>query len=117
MENIYVYCVSEANLPRTVFKLGPFFDGDEAENVESQAHSLLSQYQVQRGRYRVNPLELSEFWEWIDAQILPICVYEETAFPCQPSRLGRMDCRPTFSLRRSSDVEGRASDSLEEVRS
>lgn len=145
MENIYVYCVREqthcdkapacfkigraddlaqrtspmqvvhANPPMTVFTLGPFLDHVEAEIVESEAHSLLSQYQVQRGRYRVNPLVVSEFWEWIDAQILPICVYETTAFPRQPSRLGRMHRRPTVSLIRSSDAEGGASDSLEEA--
>ena len=147
MENIYVYCVREqthcrrahtyfkigraddlqgrsslmqaihAKPPRTVIILGPFLDRDEAETVESQAHSLLSRFEVQEGRYRINPLQVSGFWEWIDAQILPICVYEKTAFPCQPSELGPMDCRPTVSLRRSADVEGRASDSPEEARS
>jgi len=112
MRNIYVYCsreqaycgrmlvrlwvgtpgdvaqrassvqIDRENSPETLFTLGPFLDRDEAESVQSQAHSVLSQFQIGQGRYHANPLEISEFCEWIDAQILPICVYEkvESAF-------------------------------------
>lgn len=66
---------------RTVFVLGPFLDRDEAEDVESQAHSLLSKYRVRGEWFDVNPLEVPEFWNWIDAQILPIYVHEKGATP------------------------------------
>ena len=146
MENIYVYCVREqahcqgqacfkiwcdhdldqrenilqaakANQPGTVIALGPFLDRDEAEIVESQAHLLLSRYQVQRGRYRVNPLDVSEFREWIDAQILPVRVYEKTVSARQLLSLGQMDRRFLASLNRSAAANGEVSDLSVEPRS
>ena len=105
--NIYLYCVceqaSESNkaalfklvnadglnslrssaktahscTPRTVFALGPFLDSDEAKDVQSQAQSLLAKYRVQGDWLGINPLEIAEFWTWIDAQILPIRVHEK----------------------------------------
>ena len=71
---------------RTVFVLGPFLDRDEAEDVESQAHSLLAEYRVRGEWFDVNPLEVAGFWEWIDAQILPICVHEKGGLPQQAGR-------------------------------
>ena len=146
MKNIYVYCVREqahgqgpacfkigcdydlaqpANTlqatksipPRTVFALGPFLDRDEAQIVESQAHILLSRYEVQRRRYRVNPLDVLEFRDWIGAQILPVSVHEKTAFARQALSLGRMDRRFMVSLKRSDAANGKVSDSSIEPRS
>ena len=102
---------------KTIFVLGPFLDRDEAVHVESQAHSLVAAYHVKGEWFDVNPLELAEFWEWVDAQILPICVSKRNAFLRQPSRRGRMDRRPTVAPRHSADEEEGASDLLEEVRS
>lgn len=73
-------------LLRTVFVLGPFLDRDEAEDVESQVHSLLAAYRVRGEWFDVNPLEVAEFWEWTDAQLLPICVQEKEALPQEADR-------------------------------
>ncbi|MDH5305229.1 MAG: hypothetical protein OEW64_14175, partial [Gammaproteobacteria bacterium] len=108
---------AKANQPGTVIALGPFLDRDEAEIVESQAHLLLSRYQVQRGRYRVNPLDVSEFREWIDAQILPVRVYEKTVSARQLLSLGQMDRRFLASLNRSAAANGEVSDLSVEPRS
>lgn len=79
-------CMQTANPRplRTVFVLGPFLDRGEAEDVESQAHSLLAAYRVRGEWFSVNPLTLPEFWGWIDAQLLPICVHEKSALRAQP---------------------------------
>ena len=146
MEQIYVYCFREQALfdkapayfkigrandlekrtsstqaanarpPNCVFALGPFLDNDEAEIVESQAHRFLSRFGIQRGRYRVNPLEISEFREWISAQIIPICVYEKNTCPRPRIRLVRTGRRSSVSLRRSADAERGDPDLLEEAR-
>ena len=63
----------------TIFKLGPFLDIDEAMHVESQLHRLSSKFRVPGERFYANPLRVPEFWDWVDAQILPIDVCEETA--------------------------------------
>ena len=147
MENFYIYCnrehadsdkeatsfkferaddltrptssmqVVNARSAKSVFALGPFLDSDEAETVESQAHSVLALYQIRQARYRVNPLEIAEFWKWIEAQIIPIWVHEKTTFSRQLSRRIRMGCRPTASLRRWVHVEGELSDLLGKARS
>ena len=70
---------------RIVFVLGPFFDRDEAQDVESQAHKLLAEHRVRGEWFDMNPLVVPEFWEWIDAQILPLCVHEKSAIPRQPA--------------------------------
>lgn len=71
---------------RTVFVLGPFLCRDEAEDVESQAHKLLARYRVRGEWFDVNPLTVQEFWDWVDAQLLPICVQEKSAIPEHPTR-------------------------------
>lgn len=68
---------------RIVFVLGPFLDRYEAKDVESQAHMLLAECHVRGEWFDTNPLSVSEFWEWIDAQILPLCVHEKSAIPQQ----------------------------------
>lgn len=74
---------------RIVFVLGPFLDRDEAEDVESQAHKLLAKHHVRGEWFDTNPLAVPEFWEWMEAQILPLCVYEKSAIPKRPGRLDR----------------------------
>ena len=64
-----------------LFELGPFLFRDEAEDIESQLHSLLSRYWVRGEWFSVNPLTLGEFWDWIEAQILPISIREEIRMP------------------------------------
>lgn len=71
---------------RIVFVLGPFLDRDEAEEVESEAHKLLAKHRVRGEWFDTNPLTVPEFWEWIDAQILPLCIHEKSACPRQPAR-------------------------------
>ena len=78
---------------RFVFVLGPFLCRDEAEDVESQAHSLLSKYWVRGEWFDVNPLAVPDFWDWIDAQILPLCVHEKSAIPKFRDRKLRGQCR------------------------
>ena len=97
---------------QTVFVLGPFLDRDEAELVESQAHSLLAEYRVRGEWFDVNPLEIAEFWEWVDAQILPIRVHEERALPQLPSGRNWMFDRPMLSAERRTGVERRAPKSV-----
>lgn len=74
---------------RIVFVLGPFLDRDEAEDVEFQAHKLLAKHRVRGEWFDTNPLTVPEFWGWMDAQILPLCVYEMSAIPQQPARLNQ----------------------------
>ena len=76
-------CMQTANprLLRFVFVLGPFLDRDEAEDVESQAHQVLAKHRVRGEWFDTNPLAVPEFLEWIDAQLLPICVQEKSAIP------------------------------------
>ena len=62
---------------RIVFTLGPFLDLDEANNIESEAQSLLAHYRDKADWLEINPLNLSDFLAWIDSQILPIRVYEK----------------------------------------
>ena len=81
---------------RVVFVLGPFLNRDEAEDVESQAHKLLAKHHVRGEWFDTNPLSVSEFWAWIDSQILPICVHEKAAVPWRPAR-----SRPRFGRRES----------------
>ncbi len=78
---------------RFVFVLGPFLCRDEAEDVESQVHSLLSQYRIRGEWFGVNPLAVRDFWDWIDAQILPLCVYEKSAIPKFMDRQQHDHCR------------------------
>lgn len=70
---------------RIVFVLGPFLDRDEAQDVETQAHKLLAEYHVRGKWFDRNPLVVPEFWEWIDAQILPLCVHDKSAISRQPT--------------------------------
>lgn len=84
----------------TVFVLGPFLDRDEAEDVESQAHSLLAEYRVRGEWFDVNPLEVAGFWEWIDAQILPIYIHEKGESPQQAGRKGWGYRKPENFLKR-----------------
>ena len=65
---------------KIVLTLGPFLNRDEAEDIECQAHGLLSQYRVRGEWFSINPLIVPEFWEWIDAQILPVRICEKGAF-------------------------------------
>ena len=78
---------------RTVFVLGPFLCRDEAENVESQAHKLLARYRVRGEWFDVNPLTVQEFWDWVDAQLLPICVQEKSTIPEHRTRRQRATSR------------------------
>jgi len=78
---------------RFVFVLGPFLCRDEAKDVESQAHSLLSKYRIRGEWFEVNPLAVSEFWDWVDAQILPLCVHEKSAIPQFRDRRQHGQCR------------------------
>ena len=84
---------------RTVFVLGPFLNRDEAEDVESQAHSVLQAYRVRGEWFEVNPLELPEFLAWIEAQILPICVHEKTTSPRHSGRGNAFGRKPRYFLR------------------
>lgn len=77
---------------RFVFVLGPFLCRNEAEDVESQVHSLLSKYRIRGEWFEVNPLAVPDFWDWIDAQILPICVHEKSAIPQFKDRKLRGQC-------------------------
>jgi len=129
VENIYVYCVREkssregpvyftirtdadGNPTRTIFRLGPFLDLDEATLVESQLHNLSSEFRVQRERLYGDLLQFAGFWQWVHAQILPICVYEEVAFSVHPGRASRLDRRAISSQWRTKDSKTNACDSL-----
>lgn len=128
MENIYVYCVREkssregpvyfttrtdvdGNPSGKIFRLGPFLDLDEATLVESQLQNLPSEFRAQRDRLYVNPLQFAEFWQWVHAQILPICIYEEAAFSARPGRASRLDRRAIPSQCRTKDSKTNGSDS------
>lgn len=86
-------------LLRTVFLLGPFLDRDEAEDVESQAHTVLARYRVRGEWFNVNPLEVPEFLLWVEAQILAICVNEETTSP-QAGRGNALARKSRYFLKR-----------------
>ncbi len=85
---------------RVVFVLGPFLDRDEAEDIESQAHKLLAEHRVRGEWFDTNPLAVPEFWEWIDAQILPLCVHEKSAIPRSRDRQQRGQRRQRQRRRR-----------------
>lgn len=92
---------------RTVFVLGPFLDRDEAEDVHAQAHSFLAKHRVAEGSFCINPLEMEEFWEWVDAQLLPILVYEMRTRPQQSLPRARMGCCPKVSVEQRAAAEQR----------
>lgn len=87
-----------AGAPQTVFVLGPFLDKDEAKDVESQAHSILSKYRARGEWLGINPLESAEFCAWLHAQILPIRIREKR------TRLKQSELR--FRLVRKPKVSG-----------
>ena len=138
MEKIYVYCARKrthcdeaacfsigsvadvveraspteaggAAIPRVEFALGPFLDFDEAGSVESQLDSLLSRFRKQQRQYRVNPLEVPEFWAWVDAQILSVYIGERVSVPYRISRCSRHKGRSVTPKRRSADGGGKDS--------
>ena len=131
--NNYIYCVREQasennkavffrivnaddlDLPRnsancacalqTVFIFGPFMDKDEAEDVESQAHSLLAKYRVWGDWLSINPLETAEFRAWVEAQILPIRVHEKRMRSKQSHLKSRLIRRRKVSVEQRAAVE------------